>query len=67
MNQITHWLDSSNVYGSGESNSQKLRSFEGGKLKSGTGIDGAQMLSNSEKSNCRGISKGCFLSGNKTS
>ena len=67
MNQITHWLDSSNVYGSGESNSQKLRSFDGGKLSSETGIDGVEMLTDSEKSNCRGISKRCFLSGNKTS
>ena len=33
MNQITHWLDASNVYGSSNFDSRKLRSFTGGRLK----------------------------------
>ena len=34
MNQITHWLDASNIYGSTLDESNSLRSFSGGKLKS---------------------------------
>ena len=33
MNQITHWLDSSNVYGSSESMTRRLRRGFGGQLK----------------------------------
>ena len=33
MNQITHWLDGSNIYGSSERSAAQLRSFVGGKLK----------------------------------
>ena len=33
MNQITHFLDSSNVYGSDEEDVKQLRQYEGGLLK----------------------------------
>ena len=33
MNQITHWLDASNIYGSDDRVSDILRSKSGGKLK----------------------------------
>ena len=33
MNQITHWLDGSNIYGSSDKAAAQLRSFIGGKLK----------------------------------
>ena len=68
MNQITHWLDSSNVYGSGESDARKLRSFRGGRLRSGRGLNGAEMLPDNGDNDCGGTSSGnqgrCFLAGN---
>ena len=33
MNQITHWLDASNIYGSADHEALILRSQNGGKLK----------------------------------
>ena len=33
MNQITHWLDASNIYGSNEEETKLLRSFRNGLLK----------------------------------
>ena len=33
MNQLTHWLDASNVYGSDDHEAKLLRSGSGGKLK----------------------------------
>ena len=33
MNQITHWLDASNVYGSDNEEAELLRKHVGGKLK----------------------------------
>ena len=64
MNQITHWLDSSNVYGSGDSDARKLRSFRGGKLRSGRNANGAEMLPDNSNKDCKGRSKKCFLAGN---
>ena len=46
MNQITHWLDSSNVYDSVESDAQRLRSFRDGRLLSEIGPDGGEMMIN---------------------
>ena len=63
MNQITHWLDASNVYGSGISDARRLRTFRGGKLRTGRGVSGADMLPDSGTSDCKGSSKRCFLAG----
>ena len=38
MNQITHFLDASNVYGSTDYIAKKLRELQGGLLKSGQDI-----------------------------
>jgi hypothetical protein len=43
MNQITHWLDASNVYGSDDHEADLLRSKSGGKLKVTT-MGGEDML-----------------------
>ena len=63
MNQITHWLDASNVYGSGISDARRLRTFRGGKLRTGRGVGGAEMLPDSGTNDCKGSSKRCFLAG----
>ena len=34
MNQLTHWLDASNVYGSSEEEAEAVRKHENGLLKS---------------------------------
>ena len=43
MNQLTHWLDASNVYGSDDDEADLLRLHSGGKLKVSE-IDGYNML-----------------------
>ena len=63
MNQITHWLDSSNVYGSGDSEARRLRTFQGGKLRSERGLNGAEMLPDNGENDCKGNSRRCFLAG----
>ena len=63
MNQITHWLDASNVYGSGISDARRLRTFRRGKLRTGRGVGGAEMLPDSNTNDCKGSSKRCFLAG----
>ena len=40
MNQITHFLDSSNVYGSDQEDEQRLREFTGGLLRTFQPEDG---------------------------
>lgn len=37
LNEITHWVDASFLYGSTESRAQWLRSFEGGRLRTSAG------------------------------
>ena len=64
MNQITHWLDSSNVYGSDLTDARNLRSFQKGNLRSGRASSGDEMLPDSTERNCRGSSQRCFLAGN---
>ncbi len=58
MNQITHWLDLSQVYGNGNKKARNLRMMEGGKLA--TSEDGMLPLKNNSKK-C-GTSP-CFLTG----
>ena len=65
MNQITHWLDSSNIYGSGAKEARKLRTFRGGKMRTGRASGSAEMLPDSNENDCKGNSKRCFLAGIK--
>ena len=44
LNQITHWLDNSNVYGSTEDTALKLRKFQDGLLNFTIGNDGSEQL-----------------------
>ena len=65
MNQITHWLDSSNVYGSDLSDARKLRSFETGNLRSSRATNDDELLPDHPEEICRGSSRKCFIAGNK--
>jgi len=70
MNQITHWLDASNIYGSSDSESLELRELFGGQLKTtratGTRLGLLPSCSRSPGvSMCFGCSK-CFFAGNLT-
>ena len=61
MNQITHWLDSSNVYGSDKETQQRLRLNRNGLLLSTITNDGEELLPDDKDEYCRsGI---CMLSG----
>ena len=63
MNQITHWLDSSNVYGSDEEEAEKLRAHVGGRLLAQQSSFGKELLpENREERDCRGQTT-CFLAG----
>ena len=44
LNQITHWLDASNVYGSSENQSLSLRKLDDGLLKSDFDSKGREFL-----------------------
>ena len=64
INQVTHWLDSSNVYGSTQSEMRKLRSFKNGLLKTSTASDGGELLPQNRNADCIGGSTTkCFLAG----
>ena len=70
MNQITHWLDASNIYGSDEHEASVLRSNFGGQLKitqqpgSSHGVLPSCSKDAAQKriSMCNGCSK-CFFAG----
>ena len=61
MNQITHWLDSSNVYGSDLETQQSLRLYQNGLLLSSQTADGEELLPDYADEYCR--SGKCMLSG----
>lgn len=65
MNQITHWLDNSNVYGSDEAEASELRSFVGGRLRMERNGFGRELLPpNPSNEDCVGrSSRNCFLAG----
>ena len=63
VNQITHWLDSSNVYGSSKSAAMNLRSFNDGLLRTITGKDGSEQLPIDPDASCVGPSTRCALAG----
>ena len=72
MNQITHWLDASNIYGSSETVASRLRTKSGGQLKvtsgqRGSRASGALPTCDAQKKGafkmCNGCSS-CFVAGN---
>ena len=76
MNQITHWLDASNIYGSSDKTALQLRQLRGGQLKVTEGPRGSRTsgalpsCSNAERSGngvgglamCKNC-KSCFFAG----
>ena len=66
VNQITHWLDNSNVYGSMPEVAKSVRKFQDGLLNSMRGTDTQEQLpiDQNEIGNCRGVNKSCALAGN---
>ena len=62
INQITHWLDGSNIYGSSEKVSEELRRRQGGLLKTQTAPDGGELLPMGESLECINPDN-CFLAG----
>ena len=64
MNQITHYLDGSNVYGSGVEEEEAIRAGVGGLLN----VQGRALLppdTNAEEDSCDATQRGfhCFLAG----
>jgi len=62
VNQLTHWLDNSQVYGSNDQEQRSIRTFRGGRLSTVSGPDnGRQLLPNDrQESSCTGT---CFKAG----
>ena len=64
MYALIFTLDSSNVYGSTQSEMRKLRSFKNGLLKTSTASDGGELLPQNRNADCIGGSTTkCFLAG----
>lgn len=66
MNQITGYLDGSNIYGSGDQAQANLREFRDGRLRI-QNVGGKQMLP-ANANECRSPDQrfSCFLAGNTT-
>ena len=66
LNQITHWLDNSNIYGSLPEVATSVRSNQGGLLKSTEGSDNQEQLPIDPNPNvvCSGETTKCALAGN---
>ena len=66
LNQITHWLDNSNIYGSLPEVATSVRSNRDGLLKSTKGSDNQEQLPIDPNPDavCRGPTKKCALAGN---
>ena len=63
VNQITHWLDSSNVYGSDESEARALRARRDGLLRTGSAFGKELLPNDDDNGDCR--SNSCFQAGKK--
>jgi len=65
MNQITHWLDGSNIYGSEETTTKAIRLFRDGLLKAETAPDGGELLPENinSKMKCGKVNPKCFKAG----
>ena len=55
MNQITHWLDNSNVYGSGGNESVEIRRHIRGLLEAEIQLNGEELLPDEGLNECRYI------------
>ena len=64
MNQITHWLDNSNVYGSDKETLQALRQYQDGLLDYKMTDDGEELLPDDPHEACRDGTT-CLFSGRK--
>ena len=51
------------MYGSGNSEARRLRTLQGGRLRSEEGLDGAELLPYDGDNDCKGNTKRCFLAG----
>ena len=56
-NEVTHWLDLSQLYGSSPAMARDLREFRGGRLRVGSGPDGQMLPNNPAETACTGT---CF-------
>ena len=66
INQITHWLDGSNIYGSSIEEANDLRTFRNGEMKTQRSIEGGELLPPNNEGDCPGgPSNRCFLAGDK--
>ena len=63
VNQITHWLDNSNVYGSTDAVARSLRTFKDGLLRTEPCENGQECLPFTGTDNCRGPTMRCGLAG----
>ena len=65
INQITHWLDGSNIYGSSQNETfpnEELRTKQDGLLRTQTAPDGGELLPMGESLECINPDN-CFLAG----
>ena len=53
LNQVTHWLDLSQVYGSDDKEQRDIREFSGGRLTINSGPDGPLLPTNLEEKTCK--------------
>ena len=51
------------MYGSGNSEARRLRTLQGGRLRSEKGLDEAELLPDNGENDCKGNTKRCFLAG----
>ena len=66
INQITHWLDASNIYGSDAEEGEKLRLHRSGLMKTSRASDGSELLPIDRSRECiGGPSQSCFLAGDE--
>ncbi len=65
MNQITHWLDGSNIYGNEADTTQAIRSFSQGLLRVDFAPDGGELLPENlnSKMKCGKSNSKCFKAG----
>ena len=51
------------MYGSENSEARRLRTLQGGRLRSEKGLEGAELLPDDGENECKGNTKRCFLAG----